>query len=134
MGQLNMKRISLLELLQENQGILSAQEIIDYITRITPDESDVPDYFFSKMLKSNKKFKKKLISITDLLRQDQHLKGYVDSKTERYGADQEGEYEPHWEELDNPIVVFDGEVVDGYSRVATHVKNGEDRIYGYVSQ
>jgi hypothetical protein len=30
--------------------------------------------------------------------------------------------------------VFDGEVVDGYSRVATHVQNGKDQIYGYVSQ
>ena len=120
--------------MQDDQGILSAQEIVDYIKQITPNESDVPDYFISQVLRSDKKFKKELLSIKDLLRQDRHLKDYVDSGEERYGADQEGDYEPHWIELNNPIVVFDGEVVDGYSRVAAHVQNGEDQIYGYVSQ
>jgi hypothetical protein len=129
-----MKRISLLELMQEDQGVLSAQEVVDYISRITPDESDVPDYFISQVLQSDKKYKKELLSINDLLVQDRDLKDYVDSGEERYGDDQEGEYEPHWEELENPIVVFDGNVIDGYSRVAAHIQNGEDQIYGYVSQ
>lgn len=129
-----MRVISLLELMQEDQRILSAQEIVDYITRITPNESDVPDYFISQVLRADKKFKKELLSINDLLVQDRDLKNYIDSGEERYGADQEGEYEPHWQELENPIVVFDGNVIDGYSRVATHVQNGEDQIYGYISQ
>ena len=34
----------------------SAQEIADYITYITPDSSDVPDFFIEKILKSNKTF------------------------------------------------------------------------------
>lgn len=129
-----MKPISLLELMQDDQDLLSAQEVVDYIKEITPNESDVPDYSISQVLKSDKKFKKELLSINDLLRQDRALKNYVDSGEERYGSDQEGDYEPRWIELNNPIVVFDGEVIDGYSRVAAHVKNGEDQIYGYVSQ
>lgn len=120
--------------MQDDQGILSAQEVVNYIKEITPNESDVPDYFISQLLKSDKKFKKELLSINDLLVQDRDLKDYVDSGEERYGSDQESDYEPNWIELHNPIVVFDGQVVDGYSRVAAHIQNGEDQIYGYVSQ
>jgi hypothetical protein len=125
--------IKLLHILLESEQTMSAEEVCDYIKRITPNESDVPDYFLNLIMKSNKTFVKKKLSVKQLLKQDSDLRNYVESGEERYGDDQEGEYEPHWEELYNPIVVFNGEVVDGYSRVAAHYNADNDTIYGYVA-
>lgn len=113
---------------------MTAEEIADYISEITPNENDVPEYFIKQVIKSNKLFKKQKLSIEDLLANDPSLAEYVESGEERYGDDSDSEYELHPRELDNPIVVFDNEVIDGYSRVAAHYQNGEDSIYGYVSQ
>jgi len=126
--------IKLLRILLESEQTMSAEDVCDYIKRITPNESDVPDYFLNLIMKSNKTFVKKKLSVSQLLKKDRDLRDYVKSGEERYGDDAENEYEPSWEELDNPIVVFNGEVVDGYSRVSAHYINGEDTIYGYVSQ
>jgi len=119
---------------EDSMNIMTAEEIADYISGITPDSSDVPDYFLTQVLKSEKTFKLQKISIEDLLASDPSLAEYVESGEERYGDEEENEYQPSPNELNNPIVVFDGEVIDGYSRVATHYQNGEDLIYGYVSQ
>jgi hypothetical protein len=113
---------------------MTAKQIADYISEITPNENDVPEYFISQVIESNKTFKKQKLSIRDLLANDPSLAEYVESGEERYGDDSDSEYEPHPGELDNPIVVFGNDVIDGYSRVATHYQNGEDFIYGYVSQ
>jgi hypothetical protein len=119
---------------EDSMNIMTAEEIADYISRITPDSSDVPDFFIKQVLKSEKTFKLQKISIEDLLASDLSLAEYVESGEERYGDEEENEYQHGPNELNNPIVVFDGEVIDGYSRVATHYQNGEDLIYGYVSQ
>lgn len=119
---------------EDSMDIMTAEEIADYISEITPDSSDVPDFFIKQVLKSEKTFKLQKISIEDLLTSDPSLAEYVESGEERYGDEEENEYQPSPNELNNPIVVFDGEVIDGYSRVATHYQNGEDLIYGYVSQ
>ena len=119
---------------EDSMNIMTAEEIADYISRITPDSSDVPDFFIKQVLKSEKTFKLQKISIEDLLASDPSLAEYVESGEERYGDEEENEYQPSPNELNNPIVVFDGEVIDGYSRVATHYQNGKDLIYGYVSQ
>lgn len=113
---------------------MTAEEIADYISEITPNENDVPEYFIKQIIKSNKTFQKQELSIRDLLANDPSLAEYVESGEERYGDDSDSEYELHPGELDNPIVVFDNEVIDGYSRVAAYYQNGEDFIYGYVSQ
>lgn len=121
-------------LMEESVNIMTAEEIADYISGITPNSSDVPDFFIKQVLKSEKTFKLQKISIEDLLASDPSLAEYVESGEERYGDEEENEYQPSPNELNNPIVVFNGEVIDGYSRVATHYQNGEDLIYGYVSQ
>ena len=113
---------------------MTAEEIADYISEITPNENDVPEYFIKQVIESNKTFQKQKLSIEDLLANDPSLAEYVESGEERYGDDSDSEYELHPGELDNPIVVFGNEVIDGYSRVAAYYQNGEDFIYGYVSQ
>jgi len=125
--------IKLFNILLESKEIMSAEEIGDYIERITPHESNIPNYFIKLIKQSNKNFVKKKLSVSQLLKKDRDLRDYVKSGEERYGDDAENEYEPHWEELDNPIVVFNGEVLDGYSRVAAHYKADNDTIYGYVA-
>jgi hypothetical protein len=116
---------------EEGSDIMTADEIADYISEITPNKSDLPDYFIDQIKKSGKVFKKEKLNIEDLLKKDSDLAEYVESGVERYGDD---DYTPNIEDLDYPIVVFNGEVVDGYSRVSYHYHNGEDFIYGYVSQ
>ena len=114
-----------------SKNILTAKEIIEYIGNITPYDSDVPDYYFSIIEKSNKVFHRTEVLIKDLLAKDESLKEYVDSKENRY--DNESSYEPSSHELDNPIVIFNNEVIDGYNRVAVHHRNGDEKIIAYVS-
>jgi hypothetical protein len=125
--------ISLLQLLIESyEDKKSPEQIVDYIKRITPSDSDVPDYSIKQILKYKKPFIKKKVNIEDLLVNDKSLKSYVDSKEDRYGGE-ESDYVPYPEELDNPIVIFKNKVVDGYSRVAKHIELGEKQIFAYIS-
>jgi hypothetical protein len=118
--------------LNENRQMTS-EEIVDYIAAITPEESDVPDYYFSLIKKSGKRFVKQKIKIEDLLKQDKSLNDYVMSGEIRYGDEGDSEHEPLPEEIENPIVVFNGEVVDGYSRTSAKYRSGEETIEAYVS-
>jgi hypothetical protein len=116
---------------------LSSIDIVRYITGITPDDSDVPDFFFKKILQSRKYFVKRTVLIEDLLKDDSSLREYVESGEDRYGSfggDPQSDIEPDPHDIDLPIVIFNGEVVDGYSRVSTHYHNGEKNITAYVSE
>jgi hypothetical protein len=118
---------------ESSSNEFSPQDIVNYITAITPDESDVPDFFFKQIKSSGKHFTLKRVKIEDLLKADPSLKEYVDSGEERYGENGESDFEPDPDDLDNPIVVFNGEVVDGYNRVSVHHRMGEEYIAAYVS-
>jgi hypothetical protein len=111
---------------------LTHEEIIQYITDITPEVHDVPDYFFELIRKSRKRFERKRLKIKDLLKQDKSLEEYVMSGESRY-PDEENDYIPDPEDINNPIVVFDGEVIDGYNRTAEHYRAGSEYINAYVS-
>jgi hypothetical protein len=113
---------------------LSTEEVISYITDITPNDSAVPDYFFSLVRKSKKNFFKKRIKIKDLLDADRSLKEYVMSGEKRYGEEGESKIDPLPEDLYNPIVVFDGEVIDGYNRTSVLYHTGEEFIDAYISE
>ena len=105
----------------------TADEIADYIIGITPEESDVPDYFLGMIRKSGKEFVRKQVDVADVLSSDPSVREYVDSGEERYADD---DIDPA--DMDLPIVVLDGVVMDGYSRIAAHVRNGENTIAAYV--
>lgn len=125
------------EFLSESYGdpeVLTATKVAEYIADITPSESDVPDYFISQIKKSGKKFFLKRLSIEDLLEADPSLREYVESRETRYGEDGESDHEPDPDDLDYPIVVFDGEVVDGYNRTSVHYHSGDKHIDAYVSE
>ena len=108
----------------------SAKEMISYIKGLETPENDVPDYYFDLIKKANAKFVIKTVNIEELLKQDKSLKEYVDSKEDRY---EDSEYPPLEDELRNPIVIFNGEVIDGYNRTSKSYHNGEKTIEAYVS-
>ena len=122
-------KIKFEEFLNESD-IFTAKDIISYITDLETPENDIPDYYFDLIKKANTKFELKTVNIEDLLRRDASLKEYVDSKEDRY---ENSEYPPHEDDLSNPIVIFNGEVIDGYNRTSKNYHNGEKTIEAYVS-
>ncbi len=126
-----MKKIktTFIEFLNE-EATYTAKEIVSYIEDLETPENDVPDYYFDLIKKAKAKFVLKTVLIEDLLKQDESLKEYVDSKEDRY---EHSEYPPHEDDLQNPIVIFRGEVIDGYNRTSKNYHNGEKTIEAYVS-
>ena len=120
------------ELFNENIGeTYDSKFISDYIKEISEGpETDIPDYYLDKIKKDNAVFKLETFDIEDLLRKDASLKEYVDNGGNRY---EDSEYQPVDDDLENPIVIYKGEVIDGYNRTSTKYKNGDKTIDAYVS-
>lgn len=112
------------------ETVYNAKEVIDYIRDLETPENDVPDYYFDLIKKAKAKFVIKTVNIEELLKNDKSLKEYVDSGEDRY---ENSEYPPDEDDLNNPIVIFNGEVIDGYNRTSRHYHNGEKTIQAYVS-
>jgi len=125
-----MKSIKRFEEFLNESDVFTAKDIIAYITELETPENDVPDYYFDVIKKAKAKFELKTVNIEDLLKQDKSLKEYVDSKEDRY---EDSEYPPHEDDLSNPIVIYNGEVIDGYNRTSKNYHNGEKTIEAYVS-
>lgn len=127
-----MKRVMLFEDFINESSIMNYQEMIEYITEITPDHSDVPDYFFQQLRKAKAKFIRKNVKISDVMRKDKSVKNYILSGEDRYGADNDDDYVPYDDELDYPIVIFNNSVIDGYSRLSEHYRRGIKDIVAWV--
>ena len=97
----------------------TGQEVADHIKYITPEDSDVPDYFIDKYILPNNGWKNKPIKLKDLLK-DRDFKEYYKSGEERYD-----EYEVSGDDLYQELVVYKGQLLDGYSRAARMLRNGE---------
>lgn len=114
-----------------NGALYSTKEIINYIKGIsqTP-ETDVPDYYFSLMKKESPKFSLQRLSINEILEKDKSVHEYVMSGEDRY---EDSYYEPSNDELYDPIVIYKGEVIDGYNRLGTLYRLGGKEVDAYVS-
>lgn len=117
-----------------NESVMSAKQVTDYIKDLTPEDSDHPDYSIAQIKKSKKNFELKTLKIADILKMDKYVNDYVKSGEVRYGEGGESNLEPHDDELDQPIVIFDNEVVDGYSRLSTLHKKGVKTIQAWISK
>ena len=104
----------------------TGQEVADHIRYITPDESDVPDHFIDKYILPNDGWKNKSIKLKDLLK-DRDFKSYYNSGEERYD-----EYEVSGDDLYQELVVYKGQLLDGYSRAARMLRNGEKTAGAFV--
>jgi len=104
----------------------TGDEVAQYIEDITPEESDIPDYFIDKYIKPNDGWQLKQIKLKDLLK-DKDFKDYYNSGEERYD-----EYEVDPNDLYNDLVVYKGQLLDGYSRAAKMLRDGEKTAGAYV--
>lgn len=125
-----MKHLLLFENYNQQQ-YKTAEEMCEYIREITPYEDDVPDYFLNMITTANAKFELKKVNIQDVISNDTDVQDYINSNDDRY-EDAE-EFVPHWSDLDNPIVIFNNIVLDGYNRLLVKSSNDETEIDAWVS-
>jgi len=104
----------------------TGQEVADHIEYITPEESDVPDYFIDKYILPNDGWKNKPIKLKDLLK-DRDFKDYYKSGEERYE-----DWEVSGDDLYQELVVYKGKLLDGYSRATRMLRAGEKTAGAYV--
>ena len=117
--------------LEHSSSRLSPEEIIDYIKTVSDNPvTTVPDYFLTLVEREGRDFELRKLRIEDLLESDPDLREYVENDADRY---EEEDYVPHYSEIDNPIVILNGEVIDGYNRTLVKYQSGEEFIDGYVS-
>lgn len=114
-------------LIESEKKCVSPKYIIKYIKEITPNKEDIPFHFLKMIKESDTRFCLMDICIEDLLNSDNDLREYVENSDSRY-EDEEMDIN----DMYLPIVVLNGECLDGYSRVKTHIDNGETHIKGYV--
>jgi len=104
----------------------TGQEVANHIEYITPESSDIPDYFIDKYILPNNGWKNKSIKLKDLLK-DKDFKEYYKSGEERYD-----EYEVSGDDLYQELVVYKGQLLDGYSRAARMLRSGEKTAAAFV--
>jgi hypothetical protein len=125
---INLRR-KIRQIISESLRAYSGKEMASYITDITPEESDVPDYFINQLIKTEDRFFLRNLSIGQILSKDDDVKEYVMSDEERYG-DEEIDYR----DLDLPIVIFNDKVFDGYNRLKVKFDSGEEYIMAYTNK
>lgn len=129
-----MKHLLLFENFNQQQ-FKTADEICEYITEITPDKDNIPDYFLNMITTANAKFELKKVKIQDVISNDTDVQDYINSNEDRYkDADEySDDFVPHWSDIDNPIVIFNNIVLDGYNRLLVKSSNGETEIDAWIS-
>lgn len=105
----------------------TGKEVAEYIKDITPDEDMIPDYFIRKYVLPNNEWELKNIYLNDLLKSDESFLEYFNSKEDRYYG-----YDMIKKELNFPLVIYKGIVIDGYSRASKLIRMGEDIAKAYV--
>lgn len=117
--------------LEHSSNRLSSEEIIDYIKKVSDNPvTTIPDHFLTLVESEGRDFELTKLSIEELLESDEDLREYVENDEDRY---EEEDYVPHYSEIDNPIVILNGEVIDGYNRTLVKYQSGEEFIDAYVS-
>jgi hypothetical protein len=130
-----MRNLSTFEEFLNESSTMTSDEIVQYLRDLTPDESDVPDYFMDKVMSSGEDFKMKKLKIADILKKDKSLKDYVMSGEDRYGKDsEEGDHIPYQDEVFQPIVIFNNSVIDGYSRTASLYRSSDKFINAWTNK
>lgn len=114
--------------INENDKIYTGSYVNNHIKNITPDPDNLPTYFMDKIIKNNKF---KLVfnyPIENLLKTDKSFLEYYNGGDVRYDDE-----EVDRNSLYEPIVVVNGELLDGYSRVSRLLRNGETGTDAFVA-
>ena len=104
----------------------TGKEVADHIRYITPEEGDVPNHFIDQYILPNDGWKNKTIKLKDLLK-DRDFKAYYNSGEERYD-----DYEVSGDDLYQELVIYKGQLLDGYSRAARMLRQGERSAHAFV--
>ena len=105
----------------------SGKEVAQHIKDITPEESDIPDYFINKYIKPNNGWKIEQVDLKKLLKTDKDFAEYYKSGDIRYEDDEVSEWD-----LDQELVVYKGELLDGYSRASAMLRRGDRKANAFV--
>lgn len=105
----------------------SGEEVAQHIEDITPEESDIPDYFINKYIKPNDGWKLMAVDLKKLLKTDKDFAEYYKSGEVRYEDDEVSEWD-----LDQELVVYKGELLDGYSRASAMLRRGDRKASAFV--
>ena len=121
-----MKRVKLFE--QFINESVKGSQVWKHIVDITPERDMIPTGFKKDIVGRNFKNVDNF-DMKSLLKSDPDFAEYYKSGEERYDED---EVSPR--DLSNEIVVVDGTLLDGYSRVSTLLRNGEKTTNAYVAE
>lgn len=113
--------------LNENTSI-PGKKVWNHIISITPDEQDIP-WGFEKSIQQRNFKNVDNFNIESLLESDPDFRNYYESNDERYS--QWDDISP--DDLHQEIIVVDGELLDGYSRAATLLKQGAKTTNAFVA-
>jgi hypothetical protein len=112
-----------------NENTFSGEMVWNHIKSITPNEDDIPWGFKSKI--KNAQFTNvNDFNLDTLLHTDPDFREYYESGDERYSD--EDDIDPS--DIDNEIVVVNGELLDGYSRAATLLRRGAETTNAFVGK
>jgi disulfide oxidoreductase YuzD len=127
----------------QDSKVYSGEEVANYMQNITPSKENIPTYYANIAKKHN--FKLIKIPTNELIDKyignDVGAMEYIEGSADRYtGSDFNGFYDQDYNQIDiseedlyNPIVIVNGELLDGYSRVKQHLKRNIDHIMAYVN-
>jgi hypothetical protein len=107
---------------------LKGSEVWKHIKDITPEKENIPNGF-KKDIVGRKFSNVDDFDMKSLLKTDPDFKEYYDSGEERYDDD---DVSPR--DLSLEIVVVDGVLLDGYSRVTALLRNGEKTTNAFVAK
>jgi hypothetical protein len=105
----------------------TGEDVWNHIVSITPEEDDIPWGFQDKIEGNN--FKETKVDLKKLLKSDPDFAAYYKGGEERYDQDEVDEFDVY-----NELVVVDGELLDGYSRAARLLRNGEKKANAFVNE
>ena len=112
------------------ENTFMGNHVWNHIKSITPDEDDIP-WGFKDRIRNSEFENVDNFDLESLLQTDPDFKEYYESGDERYDYEMD-DIDPS--DIHNEIVVVDGELLDGYSRAATLLRNGEKTTNAFVGK
>ena len=121
------------KIFEKKDIIYDGEFIADYVIDISNDYgNDAPDYFIEEYIKPSKFILTKL-KISDLSKSDEDFEEYLNHNEDRYDYLEDTDEYPGYDNLFNPIVVFNGIVLDGYNRMTMLSRQHIDEVDAYVN-
>lgn len=112
-----------------NENTFSGEMVWSHIKSITPNENDIP-WGFKDKIKNAQFTNMSDFKLNTLLQTDPDFMEYYESGDVRYSD--EDDIDPS--DIDNEIVVVNGELLDGYSRAATLLRRGVETTNAFVGK